>query len=448
MARKYDVVVIGSGPAGRQAGVDLKKAGLSAAMIESYGFGGTCPLRGCEPKKVLVDAAFTAARAADMRGQGIEGTLGLNWPELMKFNRSMVDPVPEQVESRLNMQGVDTYFGQARFAGPNLIEVDGEELEGKFVVIAVGAEPLPLDFPGRELVSSSDVFLELKEAPRRVVFIGGGFISFEFAHVAARAGAEAVILHRSGRALKAFDSDLADLQVRAMRDLGVDVRLNAPLAAVTEKGGALTVRAGREGELTFETDLVVHGAGRVPALKGLNLDKAGVAYTSRGVTVNEYMQSVSNPWVYAAGDAADFPPPLTPAATVEAAAAAHNILFGNRKKVDHSSVPSVVFTYPPLARVGLLEEEAIKKGLKFKKIFRDTSDLTEHRRIGLKHGGFKLLLDEDGDRVLGAHILGEKAEEVINVFALALRHGLSATQLKEMVWAYPSFIYNTRYMWT
>ena len=448
MADKYDVIIIGSGPAGRQAGLDLVKAGFSTAVIESYGFGGTCPLRGCEPKKVLVDAAFTAARASDMSGQGIEGSIGLNWPELMIFNRSFVDPVSDRVESWLNVQGIDTYFGEARFIGPNSVEVDGDELEGRFIVVAPGAEPRPLGFPGEDLVSSSDSFLELKEMPQRIVFIGGGFISFELAHVAVRAGARVCILHRSERPLKPFDADLAGLLVKAMRGAGIDVQLNAPISYVNEKDGTLVVTAGSHGEIIREADLVIHGAGRVPAIAGLGLEKAGIDHTARGVKVNEYMQSVSNPAVYAAGDAADFPPPLTPTATVEAAAAAHNIINGNQKSVDHSCVPSAVFTYPPLSKVGLLEEQAVKKGLRFKKIYKETSGLTEYKRIGLKHGGYKLLIDEERDRLIGAHVFGERADEVINIFAMAMRFDLSTAQLREMVWSYPSFIYNTRYMWS
>ncbi len=446
MAEHYDVLVIGSGPAGRKAAQDCNNADLSVAVIEDYGFGGTCPLRGCEPKKVLVDAAFTVARARDMAGHGLRNAPAIDWPELMRFNRTFVEPVSRRVETFLDHEGIASYFGRARFVGPNTIKVNDDILVGKYVVVATGAVPRPLETPGKEFISSSDDFLEMMEMPREIIFMGGGFISFELGHLAARAGARVTILEVVERPLAPFDPDLVGLLVKATEDLGVTVKVNCPVQAVERQDGRLLVRAGAGGELVLEADMVVHGAGRVPALDGLELDKTGVESTRRGVTVNEFMQSVSNPMVYAAGDAAATTHPLTPVATMEAEVAAHNIIHGNTRSSQHQGLPSAVYTYPPLAAVGLREDEAVRQRIGFKKYYKETSGWSEHKRIGLKHAGYKLLLDESGERVVGAHILGERADEMINIFGLAIQHGLTVSQLKNTIWAYPSFIYTLRYI--
>lgn len=442
---RYDAVILGAGPAGRKAADVLVGAGRSVAMVEDYGFGGTCPLRGCEPKKLLVDAANAAAKVRDMMDQGLDGRVRIDWPSLMRFNRSFVDPLSDRVETSLNLKGVDTFFGRAAFVGANAVEVDGEVLEADHVLVATGAKPRPLDFPGREHVRSSDDFLALDAMPRRVLFVGGGFVSFELGHLAAQAGAQVTILEVMPRPLGAFDPDLVDLLVQRLRRAGLDVRVNCPVAAVETTGRGYKVWAGPNGRIPFEADLVVHGAGRVPDVDELYLEKAGVAYSKQGVQVDEFMRT-NVPHIYAAGDAAATTHPLTPVADREGDVAARNILQPESTKADHRAIPSAVYTYPPLAEVGLSEAQAENTGLAYKKIFQDTSDWTEYQRIGLDAGGFKILVDPQKDEILGAHVLGHRAEEVINVFALAIRHHLTISQLKETLWAYPSFIYQLKHM--
>ncbi len=188
-----------------------------------------------------------------------------------------------------------------------------------------------------------------------------------------------------------------------------------------------------------EADLVVHAAGRVPEIDDLDLEVAGIAREKDGVSVNEYLQSVTNPVVYAAGDAvASGGFPLTPVAGMQGGIVAKNLLEGNRHTPSYTGIPSVVFTTPPLARVGLLEETARAQGLRFTTHHEDTSSWYSSRRVALPHTGYKVLVEEDTDRILGAHLLGLHAEEAINLFALAIRAGLRATDLKQMVYAYPT----------
>jgi glutathione reductase (NADPH) len=316
----------------------------------------------------------------------------------------------------------------------------GRQVRARHIVIATGAEPAPLAMPGAELVMTSDAFLELERLPPRVLMIGGGYVSFEFAHIAARFGAAVVVLDRGARPLKAFDPDLVDRLLERTRAAGIDLRGNAAVESIERAGAGLRVRARIDGaSQAFETDLVVHGAGRVPAVAALGLERGQVRAGKRGIEVNEFLQSVSNPAVYAAGDvAATEGAPLTPVAALHGAAVAANLLQGNHARPDYTGVPSVVFTIPELARVGLLETEAREQGLDFEAETHDMSGWYTVRRVGETHAGAKVLVEKDSGRILGAHLLGPEASEVINLFALAMRAGLAAPELKRFVSAYPS----------
>jgi glutathione reductase (NADPH) len=248
--------------------------------------------------------------------------------------------------------------------------------------------------------------------------------------------------------LEGFDFDLVDQLAQATRDLGVDIRLNAVAKRIEKATSHLSVAVSVEGiEQKIEADMVVHGAGRVPEIDDLDLDKAAIRSNDKGVEVNEYLQSVSNPNVYAAGDAAASGSlPLTPVAVMEGRIVAANLLKGNHAKPNYAGVSTVVFTIPPLASVGLQEKAARDKGLKFKVNRGDTSGWYSSRRVNLKHSGFKVLVEEGSGSILGAHLLGLHAEEVINLFALAIRSELHASVLQQMPYAYPTSSSDVAYM--
>jgi glutathione reductase (NADPH) len=340
------------------------------------------------------------------------------------------------------------FHGRARFVDPATLEVGDTTVSGRHVVIAAGARRATLGIDGEEHLTSSTEFLELDALPRRVVFVGGGYIGFEFAHISARAGAEVQIFHRSARPLPRFEPDLVAQLVEATRSLGVDVQLESTVEAIERHEDELTVHVRTEsGTRAVKADLVVHSAGRVPEIDDLALDRAGIAFGNDGVTVNEYLQSVSNPDVYAAGDAVDSGGfRLTPVAGMQGRVVAGNLLQGNHDTPDYRGIPSVVFTTPPLSRVGLDEAGARELGLRFRVNRGDTSGWYTSRRMGLEHTGYKVLVEEDTDRVLGAHLLGANSEEVINIFALAIRAGLRATDLAGFVYTYPTASSDTGYM--
>jgi glutathione reductase (NADPH) len=447
MERRFDLVVVGTGVTSAVAS-RCREAGWTVAVIDSRPFGGTCALRGCLPKKILVGAAEAVHHARDMATIGVPAaTLTIDWPALMRFKRSMIDPTPQRTEQAWAQIGVEQFHGRARFVESTALAVGDDRLIGRRVLIAAGSMPAPLKFPGADRLATSEDFLNLDRMPARLAFIGGGYISFEFAHVAARAGADVTILHRGARPLESFDPDLVELLVRRTRELGIRVELDTEVVGVDGGAGGVAVRGRQHGmERRFEADMAVHAAGRVPELDDLDLDRAGVKREKRGVIVNEYLQSVSNPAVYAGGDAAASGPALTPKADHDAAVLATNLLEGNRRTVNYEGIASAVFAIPPLASAGLTESAARDAGLKFRTSWQETSAWYNTRRVGETASGFKVLIEEGTGRILGAHLLGPNAAEVINLFAVAIRLRIPADDLKQVIFAYPTYGSDIRFM--
>jgi glutathione reductase (NADPH) len=446
MTQRFDVVAIGTGSAASSAAWAAHSAGRRTAVIDWRPFGGTCALRGCDPKKVLVGAAETLDRLQRMENKGLDAQAArIDWPALMRFERTFTRPVPEAREKEFAQAGIATLHGRARFLAPRKLRVGSEKIEADYFVIATGARPRTLRFPGAEHLITSEQFLELDALPRHIAFVGGGYISFEFAHVAIRAGAEVAILHSGPRPLELFDPDLVEVLVTASRGRGINVKLESPVERVERGPDGFTVYAA--GGVQIQADLVVHGAGRVPDIGDLGLEEANVEHGPRGVVVNEFLQSVSNPAVYAAGDvSATAGPPLTPVAGYEGSIVAANILEGNRQKPDYAGIPSVAFTIPNLAAVGLGVQAATERKLKFRVNHQSTETWYSSRRTAEMHTGFKVLVEEGTGKILGAHLLGAQAEELINIFAMAIRLGLSASDLKRAIFAYPSHASDLSYM--
>src|SRR5260221_6011076 len=439
MAKQYDLVVIGTGAAAQVASFRMREAGWSVAVVDSRPFGGTCALGGCDPKKVLVGGAETVDMAHRMRGRGVDGDVRIDWPDLIGFKRTFTDPVPQTLEKQYADTGIDTYHGHARFIGRDTIEVDGQTLKSRYFLIASGARPAPLGFPGEEYLITNEEFLDLEALPRRIVLVGGGYIAAEFSRIGASAAAKVTVLQRAERMLKTFDPDLVAWLMEKFTELGIDVRTGTAVEAVEKKDAGFIVKAhSKAGPVAFETDLVAHAGGRIPDIDSLNLDTAGIEREGKRLKLNEFLQSVSNPAVYAAGDAANVGPPLTPVSSHDAKVVAANVLEGNKHRPDYRGVPSVAFTVPPIARVGMVEEKAREQGLKFRVKSEKASDWFTARRVAERLYGYKTLVEEDTGHILGAHLVGPNVDEVINVFGLAIRHGLTAEQLKTTIFAYPT----------
>jgi glutathione reductase (NADPH) len=473
----FDLIVIGTGTAASTTAHECSSAGWKVAIVDSISFGGTCALRGCEPKKVLVEAAKVVDSAQRHQNRGVLGSdkVHIKWSELMHFKRTFTEPFPRHREEGYKKAGIVPFHGHARFIGSNAIRLEGGEekddnikkntvLRGKKILVATGAKPMQLNIPGSANIITSDQFLEFGEdhLPNRIVFVGGGYISFEFAHIAARAGAKVTILHRGKQPLEHFDPDLVSMLVQRSRDIGIDIHLQSTVEKIEKSSddGSYAVYYSNTSFMSsnnnnqkstttrIDCEMVVHGAGRIPNVEGLDLAAAGIEHTKQGIRVNEYLQSVSNPAIYAAGDvAASGGLPLTPVATYEGSLVATNLVKGNILKCNYSGLPSVVFTIPPLASVGMQEKEAKEAGFGFRVKYENTALWASSRRVGETYSGFKTLIEQDSNKILGAHILGPHAEEVINIFSMAIRLGLTAKELQDpLLYSYPTNSSDAVYM--
>lgn len=441
MSDTYDLIVIGAGMAGVNAANKCGAAGWRVAIVDELPYGGTCALRGCDPKKILRRGAEIIDAARLLEGRGIHpGGLSINWADLMGHKRGFTDPVPNNMERSLESNGVETLHGTATFTGPRQLEIDGRELDAERFLVATGARPRPLDLPGAEHLIDSTDFLHLDALPDRVLFVGGGFVSMEFAHISARPGATVTVVDRRERPLKAFDPDLVDLLVERSSEAGIEIAERTSVRSVDSVSDGYRVIVERdETESSIEADLVVHGAGRVPELSRLGLDAADVETGPDGIAVSPHLQSTTNPAVWAAGDSADTPGmPLTPVAVFEGKVAASNMLKNATTAPDYDGVATVVYTIPELARVGMLEADARQAGIDLDVRYHDTSSWFSNYRIGERTAATKILVDRDSDTIVGAHMFGPEYGELINFCALAIKLGLTTRQLKSMTASYPS----------
>jgi len=381
------------------------------------------------------------ARARHLAGKGLIRLPELDWSIIRDQKRAFTEPIPDATRNGLKGSGIDFIAGTAAFKDATTLMVNNAPVQGKYIVLATGAHPMSLPFPGAEhLITSSD-FLELDHLPPRIVFIGGGFISFEFAHFAARLGPakRVVILEALPRPLGPFDADMVEQLMAASQDEGIEIHTGVDITGVEKNGSGVVVRTG-SGEV-FEADLVVHGAGRAPTIEGLKLEAGQVDYGRRGITVDNTMRT-SNPRVFAVGDCAATIQ-LARVADYEAYVAVKNILAeeegGSGAAVDYRAVPSILFTYPEYAMVGATEDALKKDGIRYYKNTDRNLSWPTYRRIGMQHAAFKVLVD-DTNHVLGAHIISDNAAGLINIFKQAMLQNQTVEDLywQHVMTPYPS----------
>jgi glutathione reductase (NADPH) len=448
MERTFDVAVIGSGSAGAQAASTLRRAGRSVAVIDERPFGGTCALRGCDPKKVLVHAARVVDAAQRLADLGIvQNVPRIVWPKLVGFKRTFTEPVPQEREREFAEAGIAVVHGRATFDEPNLLAVGDDRIRVRHVLIAAGAKELHVA-PGDELLLTSETFMELDDLPQSVLFIGGGYIAFEFAHVAARAGAHVTILNDNDSPLNGFDRDAVQRVLDVSRQIGIDIHLQTRVERVERDADGVVVTASKAGGTeTFRAQAGVLAAGRVPNLEHLALERARVERTKKGVKVNEFLQSVSAPHVYAAGDAADAGGlALTPVASYTGKLAAQNLLEGNAHRANFKGLATMVYTIPPLGQVGLTETQARERGGDVEVITHDMTSWYSTRHVAGRAAFSKTIVDKQSQEILGAAVVGPFAEEQIDVLSLAIRDGLTRPVLEDNLFAYPTGASDTDYL--
>jgi glutathione reductase (NADPH) len=446
--KKYDLFVIGSGMAGMNIANRCASKGLKVGITDELPYGGTCALRGCDPKKIMLAATELKHLASNLAVKNISDIPQISWKDAMKSKQGFVEIMPTKLEKGYEKNGIDTFYTSARFIIENQLKVGDEMIEATKIVIATGAKARKLDFPGGDLALTSTDFLNFENLPKSLIFIGGGYIAFEFAHMAARYGSKVTIIHRGERPLENFDPFIVDQITKATEELDIELILNTEISKIEKSKAGYKIAANPDGnEKNWEAEVVINSAGRLPAIFDLDLDKGNVKFTQKGIVANEYLQSTSNPNVYVAGDAAATDgKPLTPVAVMEGHIVASNILKENSKKPDYSAIPTVVFTSPAMASVGLSEEEANQMGLDFIVKKNSIPNWFTAKRLNEKTYAFKTLIEKDSGKILGAHLTGPHAEEVINLFAMAIKGGLTSKDIKTMILTYPSASSDIVYM--
>ena len=445
MDQMFDVIIIGGGNAGFAVSKVAQAAGKSIAFIEQAEFGGTCPNRGCTPKKVLVAAAHALDEIDRARVHGITvGPAKLDWSALIDRKNQIISHIPSAMKGLAEKRGT-VFQGQARFVGPNAVQVGDVTLTGKDIVIATGSKTRPLTIPGADLMVTSDEVLSDHVLPAEVVFIGGGVIAMEFSHVYVRAGSKVTVLELAPKLLGRMDSDAVAVIAAATERLGVTIKTAVKVNGVQRARGRLQVNYEHDGRAqVVMADSVVNGSGRIANVEGLDLDAAGIQHDGIRIAVDVHLRSVSNPAIWVAGDALALTAQLSPVATYEGGIVGHNIVHGATKSPDYRVLPSAVYTVPALAAVGLTQAEAEAKGLDLAVTVNDMTGWFSGKSYGERVAWAKVLVDKANDQIVGAHLVGHHGEDLIQLFAMAMAHNISASALRESPTAYPTFASDVR----
>lgn len=445
--QQYDVFVIGSGSAGQTVAETCAKAGLSVAIADDKKYGGTCANRGCDPKKVLLGATKVWELSNNLLDKGIASKPKLDWKKLQKFKRSFTKTIAPGTESRLLDLGIQLYHQSPEFRDDHTLSVEGKTSKADKIVIATGRVPRVLDFKGSGYLKTSDDFLNLKKIPKSIIFIGSGYIGMEFAHMAARAGSKVTLIDHGDRPLKQFDSDLVSHLTDTSTAMGINFIFNSKIKKIEKLRKNLKLTYLQNGtEKTLKGRIIFNTAGRVPAIGNLHLEKGNVAFSSKGVKVNTYLQSTTNPKVYACGDVSDTGLPLTPLSGLQGAIVAENIINGNQKKMESPVVPSAVFTLPNLASVGLSEKVAKSRYKEVHISYAAVPEWFNAKRLNASAYAYKIISNKRNGVILGAHLLSPNAAETINLFAMAIQAGMTTSALKKMIFTYPSWGYDIKSM--
>ena len=437
MKHDYDLFVIGAGSGGVRAARIASLAGARVAIAEEYRIGGTCVIRGCVPKKLLVYGAHFAEDLEDARRFGWQlSDAQFDWPTLRDNVLAEVTRISGAYQQTLETHNVEILRGRAVVTGPTSVRVEGRELSAKTILIATGARPQLPAVPGIEHAITSNEAFHLERLPARILIAGGGYIANEFAGIFNELGSRVTLVNRSDRILRSYDEQIRDRLLQISMTKGIQFMFNAPLERIERRAdGVLVVHLG--GNAAVECEAMLCAIGRVPNTDQLGLQSAGVELDSTGaVRVDEYSRSTC-PSIYAVGDVTNRVQ-LTPVAIREGQAFADTVFGSNPTKIDYNCIPSAVFSHPPLAGVGLTEAQA-RTRLGSIKVY--TSDFRPMKNVLANRNEralFKIVVDDATDRIVGAHMIGPDAPEILQVLAVAVKAHLRKSQLDECVAIHPT----------
>jgi glutathione reductase (NADPH) len=426
----YDLFVIGGGSGGVRASRMAALAGARVALAEEWRMGGTCVIRGCIPKKLLVYASQFSENVKDAAGYGWDfGEARFDWPTLIANKDKEIARLEGLYTGNVEKAGVTIFSDRAVFEDPHtlLLLNAGKRITAEKILIATGNRPTremgtSHVIPGGDLCITSDEAFHLEKLPKRILIAGGGYIALEFAHIFHGLGSHVSLIYRGDKPLRGFDEDMRDALVESMKQRGLEMLLGCEFTKVEKRGQSLHAETNK-GDV-IECDQILLAIGRMPNTLALHVDKAGVALGKRGeVTVDEYSRT-SAPHIYAVGDVTDRVQ-LTPVAIHEAMCFVETAFKNNPTKSDHLHVPSAVFTTPELACVGLSEQKALLMGHSID-VYKSTFKPLLHTLGGRPvRTHMKLIVDSKTDKVIGCHIFGDHASEIIQVVAVCLKMGVT-----------------------
>ena len=432
----FDLFVIGGGSGGVRAARMAASYGARVALAEEDRLGGTCVNVGCIPKKLFVYASHYRHDFEDARGFGWDvRAAGFDWQKLLAAKDAEIERLNGVYAHILDTAGVQRIAGRAELVDGHTVQVGEQSYRSRYILIAVGGQPRLPRWPGAELGITSNEAFHLPELPRRVLICGGGYIAVEFAGIFHGLGVEVTQLYRGPLFLRGFDDDLRTTLATAMRDTGIDLRFDRNIASLErrEDGLLATLSDGSH----HETDVALLAIGREPRTANLGLDRAGVALNDGGaIAVDDYGRSNIES-IYAVGDVTDRIQ-LTPVALAEGAAVAATLFAGRPTRPDHDNVPSAVFSQPPIATVGLTETDA-RQRVGEVDIYRSTFRPLKHTVSGRdERAMMKLVVDGKSDRLLGVHVVGSDAAEIVQGFAVAVKMGATKAQLDATIGIHPT----------
>ncbi|NQV54848.1 MAG: glutathione-disulfide reductase [Rhodospirillales bacterium] len=432
----YDMITIGAGSGGVRASRLAGGYGARSAVIEEERVGGTCVLRGCIPKKLLIYGAHYADHLEDAVNYGwnIEGA-SHDWRTLIDAKNTELDRLNGIYLRILRDNHVDLHEGRGVLVDEHSVEVNGKTLTSENILIAVGGWPTTPDIPGIEHVISSNEALDLPERPKRMVIVGGGYIAVEFAGIFAALGTEVTEIVRADTVLRGFDEDIRVALDDELRNHGINLLSETKVNSIEKTDTGYSIRLG--GVETIETDCIMYATGRAANTANLGLAAAGVKVKDNGAIIVDEWNRTNVPNIYAVGDVTDRVQ-LTPVAIQEGRAVSETLFNNNPMTLDYTNIATAVFSAPPIGTVGLTEAEAIEGGHKvdiydsrFKPLVHTLSGRNERTYM-------KLVVDADTDRVLGAHMMGMDAPEIIQGLAIALKCGATKAQFDATVGIHPS----------
>lgn len=434
-SQHFDLLVIGAGSGGLAVAEIAAQLGKRVVLIENSAIGGTCVNRGCVPKKIMWYAAHLAHAVDDASGFGIPAERGLtDWQHLIAGREHYINNINEYWHGYIKDQHITYLEGSGRFVDAKTVEVNSQHYTAEHIVISTGGHPFVPDLPGAELGITSDGFFQLKNQPKRVAVIGGGYIGVELSGMLRALGSDVTLIAK--RILRPFDEMLSRILTEEMHKQGIQVRLDYKIDQLTQNNGDIFIKSS-EGESLGGFDSVIWATGRRPNTASLNLAAAGIVTQAQGIIPTDAYENTNVPTIYALGDVTG-KIELTPVAIAAGRRLARRLFTGEDTKLDYTNVPSVIFSHPPIGTVGLTEAQAKAS---YQQVNVYETCFTPMRYALVSQGmttAMKLVCADEDEKVVGVHIIGDGADEMLQGFAVAVKMGATKADFDNTVAIHPS----------